>query len=567
VPKDKGENVESALRASLSRLPGSAAATLFGALSLERGESPFSADAAARRMADPAWARAAVRGLSARARSALRILIRVNRDVSPADLDALARAVPLEEPTRRAPSEELLANGLAVVSVERQSQRMEDRRLSAVNPLRERLAILLQEDAPGAPPLPSTEEDAFKLRRFELQMAVLYALVEQTRPRVTRFLELHRVDERAIVDQLTTLFGSADEVSRRLEQVIRSDAFTSEEDRLRLDLAQLRDGRSQLSLFLHQRMAERRHSTIFRVLFGLLVSNPGWVRETALLEAGGVAALSSPPFRDSLRRIREELTHLTRLPGVEIQRTEAHAWWRLTSSARDAVESAGAGTGGPRNLLVQPNLQIVVSPGTGFVVVAQLGRLARLVSADQVAVFTIDEALVRRSAAEGTTASDFLALLEKEASLGVPQTVARALADWARPRGTARVTSGIVVQTDVPPEEVRRILGSRFSVTRLSDGWLQVSGSTALPISLALRKAGIMVHGFGDESGPVGDRGSGERKYEDDEDEEIDRGMTAFAPSAGVDVPAHEPAGDVADLARSFREEARRMLRVRNADG
>jgi hypothetical protein len=504
-------------------------------------------------MANPAWARAAVRDLSPRARAALRILVRVPREVSARELDALVQAMPSGEAGGTSPVAQLVSRGLATISLEHRAARADDRRLSAVDALRGRLGVLLQEEVEAGPPLPRDDAEAFAIQRFDLQIGVLIAVLEQTRPRVTRLLDLHRTDERAVVEQLSALFGSTEEAARRLDQLVRSGLFQPYDGRLALDWAEMARWESPLSVLLRMRLEERRNSTIFRVLVGQLLAQPGWVRETALAECGAVAALSSAPFGDSLRRLREELSHVARLPGVELQRDPSHAWWRLRTGARQALEGGAASAPRGRFLLVQPNLQIVASPGAPAELLARLGRVARLVSADQVAVFALDDATIHRAASEGMTAQEMLGLLEGSASQGVPSTVARALMDWARTAGRARVTTGAVLQTEVALDEVRRILGPRYPVVQLAPGWLKLEAAQYLAALPALRKAGIVCEPF-EADRPVEDAGPREADDPDD-DLEDDVGMSA---------PANQRSS-LSKLGNAFRQEALQVMKLPSA--
>jgi hypothetical protein len=144
---------------------------------------------------------------------------------------------------------------------------------------------------------------------------------------------------------------------------------------------------------------------------------------------------------------------------------------------------------------VQPNLQIMVQPGVPLAVIAQLGSFARLVSADQVAIFALDETSTRRAAAEGWTSSEILGLFEKHASLGVPSTVARALSDWARTRARATLASGLIALIDLPFEEVSRVAG-RVHVDKVADGVYRVASEAGDAFIQALRKAGVACRSF-----------------------------------------------------------------------
>jgi hypothetical protein len=538
--KDTANQILAALKAAIARLPEAAREPLFHAAAPGVTDPKEAALRTATAMAEPSWARTALRELPIRSRAALRILIRVPHPIPWAELESLVAILP--DTDDRSPLELLVRRGLVAIWVERHFNRFEERRIAPLDPLRERLSVLLQEEAPAETIAVNEDEERFARARFDLQMGVLAAVVEQTRPRVTRYTELHRSDTKVIVEQVTSLIGGADEALRSLDRLVRHRLFFAEDGRLRLDTHELPRWGSALGHVLLTRLEERQSSSILRVALGTLLIDPGWVPESRLFEAGAIAALGSFD-NHCVRRLREEIGVLSGLPGV--QRKSAHntIFWRLVEPARQVLAGEELPPARATGLLVQPNLQVVASPGCAFEVAARLGRIAKLVSADQVAVFALDEASIRRAAAEGASGSEMLEMLERSSSHGVPSTVARAISDWSRARGRARIAVGTVLHTDLPIEEVRRIVGPRAIVKKLADGWLQTDAVSAMTIMTALRKAGIACLPFdGETLREAGDEDSWAETPERDEEK----------------APAH--------FADMLRADVQRAMRVRHED-
>lgn len=537
--KDTPDQLQAALKATIARLPEGARVALFAAAAPHAGNPREAVQQSAELMTEPAWARTALRDLPVRSRAALRILVRVSHPVPWTELEGLVSMLPDAE--ARPPLELLIERGLAVAWGERHFNRFEEKRIAPLDPLRERLAVLLQEDAAATVPQVSDDEERFARQRFDLQLGVLAAVVEHTRPRVTRYTELHRSDTKAIVEQVGTLFGTQEESVRSLDRLVRSRLFVTEDGRLRMDTRELPRWGSALGHMLLTRLEERQASSILRIALGLLLLEPNGVSEAMLFEAGAVGALTTFDTH-CVRRLREEITVLAGIPGVQRTTWQGQIFWRLTAAARQVLDGEELVAGKATGLLVQPNLQVVVSPGCPFAVIARLGRIARLINADQVAVFALDEAAVRRAAAEGSSGSDMLELLERSSSHGVPSTVARALSDWARARGHARIAVGTVLQTDLPIEEVRRLVGPRAVVKKLAEGWFQTDSVSAMTVMTSLRKAGVACQPF---DGEV----LAERKDADE-----------------IDEAEREPEPILPGIGEILRTESRRVMRVRRED-
>ncbi len=548
--KASGDELRAALRAELRRLDGSSLQSL-----LKRFGLPESGvEAAIGRLADPKWSREAIVALSPRTRAGLRMLVRAPSGITSRLLDSVLGLLPLDPPGTEAPSLQLIGRNLVLTRVERHWGRPEEK-LTVLDPLRERLAVLVQDESRDVPAPPTEEEEQFALSRFEWQIGVAVAVIDQARPRATMSREPHRTDLQNIRKILTPLFGTEGLADSRLRVLFGTRLFAVLDDRIRLLTQAVQECDSPAILLQSLFLSFRRHSSALRAQLGALLSTDAWLSREELLEVACVALLRSETEWDIAGRVEQELQSLREVPGVELRREEGRAFFRLAAFGREALEGRSVRPMARHAVLVQPNLQLVVSPGTPFTTAARLGALAKLVSADQVAIFAVDEQTVRRSSIDGMPAADVLRLLEEDATHGVPSTVVRAINDWTRVKARAGVGFGALLLVDLPTEELRRILGAKIELLVVKEGIFFVPEGRLEEIVKVLRKAGVSCAPYPEQSPSSEDDG----EEEDDEDFVFGSGFEEEEP---WEREAREQRGESRTDAQQFREEWKRLMRV-----
>lgn len=444
------------------------------------------ADAAelALHLGDPAFARGAVRTLDAPARALLRLVARLAQPVAARELDLVAEMLAPGSGAAGTASEQLCAAGLAALDDQRPPQ------LRTLAPLRARLATLAQESWPVLEAVPSEGDETFSEHLATFRLGLVLAVTEHARPRATRMGDLHRGDEATLTLALGQAFGAGAAVET-VRMLVRLRALTARAGRFSVRWDALEGWDDPAARLVVELFTPWRHDPGLLVLLDRLLADDRWHPVPLLAETLASAVFRRAFSAGAKADLARHLAMMESFPGFHRRELRGVAFIRLTAAARRAFGAAAPHPAPPRTpLLVQPNLQLVAQLGTDLATLARLGRLARLVSAGNAAVFALDEAAVRRTASEGFSGGEMLRFLEGQASHGVPATVARALADWARARGTARLLTGTVLVGDVPQDELERLApGTRLRP--LAPGVWLVPTDQARLLATALRKAGV----------------------------------------------------------------------------
>lgn len=476
-----------ALGASLARLPTPALQELARAVDAP-GPSERLVKQLTDAMADPAWARSVVERLSPTARAGLRLLLALPLGAFGRRLDLFARRL-AGDPTDRSAAEELRFHGVVQVTHERTPWHDRDARLRVLEPLRMRWKSLVDAgtDRAGPPPPPSSSELAYAELRPSYVHAVAAAAIASQRPRLTRNDGFHRSDLEALRPLLAPLVPEPDTLDDLLLRLVRSRLFRNEGGRPAVvpeATALLDDGPW---ILLRNRLHHLRHHTPFAAGLARVALAEGWVpaRELLLIEA-----IRLLPSRDPLA-LRPLPEMLAATPGLLVRDHEGERFFHATPALRSAFGLGGAAVTRSRgSLLVQPNLQIVAQVETPPSVLVQLGRACRLVSVGEATVFALEEQVLRRTASEGFGAAELLTLLERHAPRGVPATVARAIGDWTRTRGTATVVTGTVLLTDLDEASLVAHV-DRARLTPIAKGAWLVDEEVARELVRALRANGV----------------------------------------------------------------------------
>jgi hypothetical protein len=486
------------IRGSLARFESQSVSRLLKMVVPEASLSGENLEVLARRIIEPSWSRLAIRDLDDASLFALRVLAQLPHGAFGSELDTIARMAVKQEAGAKPPSIQLREAGIALVSLDSSFRRASDARLKVIGVLRERWLTLV--------PAPtsrfdlsevSAAEERYRNERGEFELGIVLAAVEQLRPRATRVGDMHRGDEKAIVEKLAGLFGGEEPARTQIRDVLRSELVAEQGGRLLIDRTALAEWSDPLGMILLQKLADRRHSAVWRAVMGLMLSSSGWVSSRQLIEMAALAAFEHVYAFNPAQNVAAELADFARLPGLLTQEQDGLKWYRFSDAALRALEGELVPRSFGTGLLIQPNLQIVAQPGVPLAVLCALGAFCRIVSADQVAVFAFDEPTARRAATEGWTASQILTLLEQHSSHGVPSTVARALTDWVKTRASAIVAVGAIVLVDLPLVEMKRIAGEDIEVNELKAGVFRVDAGDGPDLVNALRKAQVGCRLFG----------------------------------------------------------------------
>jgi hypothetical protein len=174
-----------------------------------------------------------------------------------------------------------------------------------------------------------------------------------------------------------------------------------------------------------------------------------------------------------------------------------------------------------------------------------------------VAIFAIDEPTIRRSAVDGASAGDLLHLLEEQATHGVPSTVVRAINDWTRVKGNARIGVGTLLLVELPIEELRRILGSKVELHAIRDQVFFVPDGRPEEIVKALRKGNVSCVAWPEPTVPDDGSQAEEEEEEDDTFDEFESGPWTEERSS-----VQRSTDDMSSEAERFRSEWRRLMRL-----
>lgn len=428
-------------------------------------------DEAARTLADPEWAKGAVRMLDAPARMELRLLCRRPDGVPAPLLDAACTSRLLPEKEEARPSFQLIAGGLVWTEPQSDYRGNEHWRLAVLEPLRDRLRALAEEMRGVPPDPPSDGDELFAAHRPPFRLGVTLAAVASAYPRATRLDDLHRGDERALSEKLAALHGTQDAAREALRELSRLGLLENLDGRLVVRHGYLAQYGPPLAQLLLRHMTGRQHAVTTRMMVAELLAADGWVEASQLGESAAVSQLDVAGAQPRVEDLRIAVDHLRRTPGLLVREVDRREFWRASKALRQAFEGdAPPEDASARTLLVQANLQVIAPPGTPLTVLARLGELCRLDAADQVATFSLARPNVQRAAAAGFTTQQMLAFFERHSRHGVPPTVERALRDWSRTRGEAHVVVGAVLVVDAPEDEVRALLGDEVPIEPVTRG-------------------------------------------------------------------------------------------------
>lgn len=454
---------------------------------------PSARSAAARIVAEPTWVRGAVRSLDAHARAGLRLLARAPSGLRQAELEALVALLVPDAKSLPPACAQLLDSGLVLRDdAALVHYGMPTPWLSLLAPLAP--ACLTLTDTARPPALPDAAEalaDADALFRLGVTLAV----VEHERPRSTRVSDMHRADERKLSQLLAPLHGGEDRALTALRRLSRNAFLHGRSERLAPDyerLARLEDPVGEITL---QALATRAHDLGTLAVVGLLLEEERPRTLAEIIET--LCALSPRSDARLALEVPGRLETLAAVPGITVGGDGASRTLRATAVLRRVLRGDPPPPFEEPRLLVQANLQIVAPLGTRLETLLFLGRIARLVSADRVAVFALEADAVRRAVQDGLPVTELLGTLERRASHGVPATVARALSDWGRTRGTVRVEVGTFLFSELSPPALQEAVGRERTVTAIAPGVYRISGDAqdGRLVAANLHRAGFSVTG------------------------------------------------------------------------
>ncbi|GAB7053885.1 MULTISPECIES: helicase-associated domain-containing protein [unclassified Paenibacillus] len=178
--------------------------------------------------------------------------------------------------------------------------------------------------------------------------------------------------------------------------------------------------------------------------------------------------------------------------GTEALGGRVHYRWcvRLFQASRTPQESEE-----PGRFMVQPDFEIIVPPDVTDEVCWELCCIADPVAHDQVSVYKLSKASIRRALENGRTAEEMAEFLEAHALYGVPDHLLPAIEGWARPFGKLTFANTLLLRCD--DEEtastvaklpgaapyIQEAVGTKDYIIALDD--LQ-------PLAAVLEKAGYM---------------------------------------------------------------------------
>lgn len=443
----------------------------------------------ARVLADPTFARGAVRTLDAPARTLLRVLPHLLQPAPVTTLDGIAEVL---THTHVPACAQLCAAGIAAADDQRPPH------LRTLGPLRSRLAALAHESLPTLDEPPSLTDETYLDHLASFRVGLALAAVEHARPRSTRTGELHKGDETALADLLSPSFDDDLKPAELLRLMVRQRTLEPVDGRFRVRWEALETWDDPAARMVVEAFMPWRHDPGPLLVLARLLTEDRWHALPTLAELLAIAVLRRAFAAGARADLARYLAMLEQLPGVHRRERDGVRLLRLSTAARRAFgmeTEPRAPTNQP--LLVQPNLQIVAQLGTSAPVIAQLGRFAKLLNTGHAAVFALDESLVRRAAAEGAGGLEALTFLEKHSARGVPSNVARALTDWGRSRGAAKLVTGTVLLAPIEPAELDAI-APNTDARRLAPNVYLVPTEAARMLANALRKAGFACEESGD---------------------------------------------------------------------
>lgn len=131
--------------------------------------------------------------------------------------------------------------------------------------------------------------------------------------------------------------------------------------------------------------------------------------------------------------------------------------WKLSGHSLLKVEEKGmvAADGMEGFLLIQPDYEVLVPPGTPFTVRWQLALCAERVSDDHMSVYRLTQSSITSAADLGMSPGEVMRFIEREAASGVPDNVANALEQWGREVGRTAFAEVTVLQCETAEEADR----------------------------------------------------------------------------------------------------------------
>lgn len=438
-------------------------------------------------LGDATWLQDRISALAPPARLGLRLLTRARNGLAGPDLDASVRLA-FDDATVTA-ADELVSQGLAFARTERPDWgRRPEWRLHLLGSLRRRVSHLAVAEPDERHPTPSAAEELYAEASPVFALGATLAVAASLRPRAARHRSLHKSDEKLVLPLLAPVHGDDASALEAFETALQHGLLQVVDGRFDVDRTTLASWVDPGRELLLRAIDRRAHDVAFAAGLGLLLESD-WVARATLVETMCAACIRRPSlsFSQALP-VSQGLARLRKLPGLL---TNPSGAFRLAAAARRALDGGSWGEAPPvRELVVQPNLDVVAPLGTPVPVLVRLASFARVKAVDRVVLFAIDEATVRRAAAEGADAASLLSVLEENGRHGVASTVLRALTDWTRTRDRARVLVGTVVLTELPLEEVRRHAGAGTAVEQISPGVFLLPIEAATGVAAALRRAG-----------------------------------------------------------------------------
>jgi hypothetical protein len=299
-----------------------------------------------------------------------------------------------------------------------------------------------------------------------------------------------------------------------------------------------RDGRLQVDPARVDALLATEPSQIWAITAGLkhcsfaekaalsfLARRPGWLDAQEVRRATRLAVLRyESQGHYGVRSVRESATRATLLAldalgsrgwaetnsGGDKMRISGHVLAAITQAgARSGARSAGPkATPAPAVCHVQPNFEIIVPPEADPKTIFEVGRLGRLRSCDQVAIFGVTADSIATATRQGLSADDILTRLRAASTFPIPPNVEQGIRDFAKPPRSACVLTGLVVV--MPDDDAGCLRGAGLRPTSLPRVFVGSVDDEDKLLRL-LDKAGMTTtYWDGDDDEPVDARSSGE---------------------------------------------------------
>jgi hypothetical protein len=149
-------------------------------------------------------------------------------------------------------------------------------------------------------------------------------------------------------------------------------------------------------------------------------------------------------------------------------------------------------------LVVQPNFEVVATPGCLPYALFQLERIAELVSSGDAPTYRLTRKSVLAAIERGIGASEVETFLTEQSGRELPQNVGATLRTWAGDHGRVTLRSAALLETDSPEmlERIRRDKRIKFpKAEQLGSQMVALEETEAVGLAERLRKAGYGLAG------------------------------------------------------------------------